>query len=138
MQYFKDAEDLLSLFEVDLGKPGTQDFLCLCDLYALMSRYADTYDVTVSDLARVLMKQRRLSPLVFWSRMKRAIRPLIETEQSTLTALGVPGGLTREGHAPTCAELAARIGGRCGADMVIDGESAEIAAKIAAAAWRVK
>lgn len=138
MQYFKDAEDLLNLFEIDTRKPGAQDFLCLCDLYALMSRYTATYDVTVADLARVLMHQRRLSPLVFWSRMKRAIRPLISAEQSTLTALGVPGGFTQEGHAPTCAELAARIGGRCGVDMEIDGETAEIAAKIATAAGRAK
>lgn len=138
MQYFKDAEDLLALFEIDPRKPGAQDFLCLCDLYALMSRYASTYDVTVSDLARVLMQQRRLSPLVFWSRMKRAIRPLICAEQSTLTALGVPGGMTQQGHEPTCAELAARIGGRCGVDLVIDGETAEIAAKIATAAGRAK
>lgn len=138
MQYFKDAEDLLNLFEIDTRKPGAQDFLCLCDLYALMSRYSTTYDVTVADLARVLMQQRRLSPLVFWSRMKRAIRPLICAEQSTLTALGVPGGFAQEGHAPTCAELAARIGGRCGVDMEIDGETAEIAAKIATAAGRAK
>ena len=138
MQYFKDAEDLLNLFEIDTRKPGAQDFLCLCDMYALMSRYTTTYGVTVADLARMLMNQRRLSPMVFWSRMKRAIRPLISAEQSTLTALGVPGGFTQEGHAPTCAELAARIGGRCGVDMEIDGETAEIAAKIATAAGRAK
>lgn len=138
MQYFKDAEDLLNLFEIDTRKPGAQDFLCLCDLYALMSRYSSTYDVTVADLARVLMQQRRLSPLVFWSRMKRAIRPLSCAEQSTLTALGVPGGFTQEGHAPTCAELAARIGGRCGVDMEIDGETAETAARIAVLAGKAK
>ena len=138
MQYFKDSEDLLALFEIDQKKPGAQDFLCLCDLYALMSRYSTTYAVTVADLARLLMQQRGLSPLLFWSRMKRAIRPLICAEQSTLTALGVPGGFTREGHEPTCAELAARIGGLCGVDMTIDDETAEIAAKIAAAVGKAK
>ena len=138
MQYFKEAEELCSLFEINTAKPGAEDFICLCDLYALMSRYGEQYHITVSDMAVMLMQQRGLSPMVFWSRMKRAIRPLIEADASTLRALGVPSGLVREGHAVTCAELAGRIGAYCGAFIVIDDKAAEIAAKIARACGRAK
>lgn len=138
MQYFKESEELLQLFEIDTNKPGAQDFLCLCDLYALMSRYQEQYRVTVSDMAALLMQQRKLSPLVFWSRMKRAIRPLIEADATTLRALGVPYGRVSEEHRVTCAELAGRIGSYCGGFMEIDADSAEIAAKIARACGRAK
>lgn len=130
MQYFRDCEELLSLFEIDPRKPGAEDFATLSDLYGLMSRYPQ-YSVTVADLATLLMRQRKLSPKVYWSRMKRAIRPLIEAEAETLRALGVPCGYTTEDHRRTCPELAAEIGAATGVGLACDGVQSELAATIA-------
>ena len=109
MQYFKDAEELLQLFEIDTNSPGAEDFYVLADLYALMSRFPQ-YRVSVADLARLRMQERKLSPLVFWSRMKRAIKPLVEAEAETLRALGVPCGWDSMSHKQTCPELIGSIG----------------------------
>ena len=130
MQYFKDCPDLLLLFEIDPHKEGAQDFATLSDLYGLMSRFPQ-YKVTVADLAYILMRQRHLSPRVFWSRMKKAIRPLIEAEAETLRALGVPCGYTTEDHRRTCPELAAEIGAATGAGLELTGEQVELAAQVA-------
>lgn len=130
MQYFRDCTELMTLFEIDPEKPGADDFATLADLYGLMSRYPQ-YSVTVADLAALLMRQRKLSPKVFWSRMKRAIRPLVEAEAETLRALGVPCGYTTEDHRRTCPELAAEIGAATGAGLACDGVQSELAATIA-------
>lgn len=137
MQYFRDSEELLSLFEIDPKKPGAQDFLCLCDMYAIMCRF-EQYRVTVADLAAVLMRQRKLSPLVFWSRMRRAVRPLIEADAETLRALGIPCGYRADDHTRTCPELAAEIGETVGHGFEIDADAAQVAADIAAACRKAK
>jgi len=109
MQYFKDAEELLELFGIDTSKPGAEDFYVMADLYGLMSRFPQ-YRVTVADLARLRMQERKMSPMVFWSRMKRAIKPLVEAEAETLRALGVPCGWDSMTHKQTCPELIGSIG----------------------------
>ena len=138
MQHFQEAGELLDLYGIDQSKPGAQDFVVLADLYGLMSRYQDQYPCTVADLARLLMKNRKLSPMVFWSRMKRAIKPLMEADVDTLRALGIPYGLVRENHERTCPELIAQVGAYCGAFIEIDGKAAEIAATIAKGLGRAK
>ena len=131
MQYFRDAEELLVLFGIDPAKPGAEDFYVLAELYGLMSQYPQ-YRVSVADLAKLRMKERKLSPRVFWSRMKRTIRPLIEADASTLRALGVPCGYTTEDHVRTCPELIGDVGSYTGAFLEgADADNAEAAADIA-------
>lgn len=137
MRYFEEAEELLTLFEIDVEKPAAQDFCCLADLYALMVNY-EQYGVTMSDLAALLMKQRRLSPKVFWSRMKRTIGPLLEADAETLRALGVPVGYAKDDHQRTCPELAAMVGSAAADAIKHDSEAAEIAAKIARTLGKAK
>lgn len=130
MQYFRDAAELVQLFEIDTRKPAVADFILLCDLYGLMSRFPQ-YSVTVSDLAVMAMRERKLSPKVFWSRMKRAIRPLLEADAETLRALGVPCGYITEDHTRTCPEMIAEVGAAAGVGLELSGEQVEIATTIA-------
>ena len=134
MQYFEDAGELLELFGIDTDKPGAQDFACIADMVALMLRY-DSYRCTVADLAAVQMRTRKLSPKVFWSRMKRTLRPLIEAEAETLKALGIPAP-GEPGR--TCPHLAHQVGEALASTIPIDADSAEIAARVARACGRAK
>lgn len=126
MQYFKDADEFLSLFDLDAKKPGCIDFGVLCELGAVMVHFPQ-YGVTIADLARVGMQQRGLSPLVYWSRMKRAIRPALESGPDALRALGVP---VASGSSLTCPYLAG-----CLAEVIAKeyqaAEVADMAAEIA-------
>lgn len=138
MQYFRDGKELLELFGVDPNKPGAEDFYCLADLYGLMSRFPQ-YHVTVADLARLRMGERKLSPLVFWSRMKRAIRPLLEADAETLRALGVPCGWSSMEHRQTCPELIGCIGAYSSTTIdERDATNAAAAAEIARLCGRAK
>lgn len=44
----------------------------------------------LGDLERRMMRELHVSPLVFWSNIKRAVRPLLDAGPATLQALGVP------------------------------------------------
>ena len=48
------------------------------------------YDL--GDLERQMMKELHVSPLVFWSQIKRTVRPLLDAGPATLQALGIPVG----------------------------------------------
>lgn len=138
MQYFKDSEDLLALFEIDAAKPGAEDFCVCTELYGLMSRFPQ-YRVTVADLAKLRMKERGVSPLVFWSRMKKAIKPLLDTDAETFRALGVPCGWDSMGHKKTCPEIIGSVGAYVGTFLEDhDGDNAATAALIAKRCGRSK
>ena len=134
MQYFEDAGDLCELFGIDTKKPGAEDFICIADMVALMLRY-DSYRCTVADLAGLRMSNRGLSPKVFWSRMKRTLRPLIEAEAETLKALGIPAP-GEPGR--TCPHLAHQVGEALASTIPIDADSADVAARVAVACGRAK
>lgn len=87
MKPWNNCADLLDLFAVPAGE-GRARFEDLCDLGALLIRFGSYYDL--GDLERVYMKEQRLSPLVFWSCQKRAVRSLLAAGGDTLRALGVP------------------------------------------------
>ncbi len=48
------------------------------------------YDL--GDLERQMMRELHVSPLVFWSQIKRTVRPLLDAGKPTLQALGIPVG----------------------------------------------
>lgn len=102
MQYFDNADQFLALFEVNTESKGAEEFACLADLLAVMKHFPQ-YGVTVSRLATTRMRQLKWSPRVYWSQMRRALRPILEAEPSTLRALGLP---LIEGAALTCPYLA--------------------------------
>lgn len=108
MQYFSTAQDFLALWEIDLDSQGAQDFQALAEVGALMMHYYQ-YRVTISKLARLAMHQQGLSPKVYWSRMKAAIRPIFDADPATLRALGVMVGGDLTTTCPILAEAVAEV-----------------------------
>lgn len=70
MEHWKSAQDLLELFDVDCSRNGAQNFVELAELLGLMMAFPE---LGVNDhlLTRSYLRTLRMSPLVFWSRMKR-------------------------------------------------------------------
>ena len=135
MRYFKNPDELLSLFGIDPDRPGPREFSMLCDLMGVMLLYPQ-YNVTVSALAQTRQRQLKWSPRVYWCTIKRGIRPIMEAEPETLRALGVR--YSADARARTCPELALAV-----AEALVDGwedgaELAETAATIAKACGRAK
>lgn len=85
MTMWKTAGELLELFGVDTSQTGARYFIDLTELFSCTIKY---HPVRFRDLLRVQLREQRISPLVFWSLQKRALRPLFEADLSTLKALG--------------------------------------------------
>lgn len=88
MGMFSDAGELLELFSIDANTSGAEDFMAFVELTAHVMAFPDL-GVTPRAVASALMGERKLSPLVFWSRIKRHCRPLYEADKETLCALGL-------------------------------------------------
>lgn len=87
LRQWNNCSELLDLFAVPNGE-GRARFEDLCDLGAVLLRFGQVW--TLGDLERAMMKELRLSPLVYWSCQKRAVAPLLAAGGDTLRALGVP------------------------------------------------
>ena len=61
----------------------------LVETGAVVLRFTDH---SLGDLERQMMRELRFSPLVFWSQIKRTVRPLLDAGPATLQALGIPVG----------------------------------------------
>ena len=103
MEHWKSAKELLELFDVDCSRNGAQNFVELAELLGLMMAFPE---LGVNDhlLTRSYLRTLRMSPLVFWSRMKRDLAPILEAEDITLDALGVPPVYSR-----TCPALVGAV-----------------------------
>lgn len=138
MRYFSSTEELLQLFGIDPEKRAAQEFCMLVDLMALMLHYPQ-YGVTVSEMAAVSQRRLKWSAKVYWSTIKRTIKPILDAEPATLRDLGVP--IICEGRERTCPELAHAIAEAL-ADLwdglAEDGTAASEAAEIARACGRAK
>lgn len=84
---FKTCAEVLDLFSV-AASGGREDFERLCDSTALMILFP-RFGYSLADVAALGRRQRKLSPVVYWSRMKRAIAPLLAADAATLHALGL-------------------------------------------------
>ena len=87
---FSGAAEFLDLFGIDREKRGAADFCELVDKGVLLRRFPElkygTYDAAV--FARSV---QHVSPLVYWSNMRRALAPIVECDRGALEALvGVP------------------------------------------------
>lgn len=102
MKSWRGCEGLLDLFSVPASE-GRERFCDLVDMGALLVRFETVYGV--GDLERAIMREKGWSPLVFWSCIKRAVRPLLQAGGETLRALGVPV----EGEPATAHDLAVAI-----------------------------
>lgn len=86
MMIWKTAGDLLQVFNVDTSSTGARYFIDLTELYSCCLKF---HDVRFRDLVAVQLRELRISPLIFWSLQRRALRPLMEAEADTLRALGL-------------------------------------------------
>ena len=119
-----NAEQLLELFCVDCSKNGAIDFIGLAEIGGELLQFPE-YGCSFYDVAVALMRQHKLSPLVFWSRIKRHCAALMNADKSTLEALG----LKLKGDKPTAYEVTAAVAAAIAAR---GGGSSEYAAKYAA------
>ena len=88
MRPWENCGELLSLFSIQRSK-WAELFIDLVESGAVVLRFTG-YDL--GDLERQMMRELHLSPLVFWSNIKRAVRPLLDAGPATLQALGLPVG----------------------------------------------
>lgn len=82
----RDVWDLLAMFSVDTMSDGATDFAALVFSRLLPKWKGKPLGAVAADL----WKQQKVSPKLFYCRMKRAVRPLLEADAETLLALGVP------------------------------------------------
>lgn len=85
---WRGPEELLELFSVDAAAPGAVSFAEIVWLGALAARYP-AGGVSFDDVARGLMRAHRLSPVVYWGRIKRTLAPLLAADRADLAALGL-------------------------------------------------
>lgn len=84
---WKNCAELLAIFGIE-NNPWVERFVDLVETAALLRHfYGKDY---LGPLERQTMRELRLSPLVFWSNLKRAVRPMLSAGSETLRALGVP------------------------------------------------
>lgn len=88
---FSNALELLEMFDIDTEKNGAQDFCTLVELSALFEVHK-AYRITYHKVVKSLLREQRISPMVFWSRMKRQCTPLLQVTADTWQALGVDFG----------------------------------------------
>ena len=94
MQNWTDVKGFLELFSVDIERNGAKDFIDLTELLGLMYAFPE-YQVNDHLLVQTYLKQKKLSPMVFWGRIKRDILPILSADDETLNALGCPLPETR-------------------------------------------
>ena len=87
---FSTPAEFLALFGVDAEKRGGADFCCLVGRLVLLRSFPPVkcsgYSAAVFE-----MSVRHVSPLVYWSNMRRALAPVFDSGREALGALlGVP------------------------------------------------
>lgn len=88
MADYVSVRDFLELFSVDCSRGGAEDFISLTELYSLCLAFPE-YQVSFGALVKRTLKEKKLSPLVYWSRIKRDVREILEADDETLDCLGV-------------------------------------------------
>ena len=87
---------------------GRRNFEDLVNLGACLKHWYPFNNL--GDLARGFMRDLKVSPLIYWATMRRAVRPLIEAEAQTLEALGLQlRGPDHDQRPTTCLELAEMV-----------------------------
>ena len=86
LMIWRTAGELLQLFGVDTSQTGARYFIDLVELLSCTQRF---HPVRFKDLVSVHLRDLKVSPLIYWSQQRRAVRPLLEADADTLRALGV-------------------------------------------------
>lgn len=86
--HWSNPVELMELFGIDTSKQGAKDFDTLCMLVQLFRTHKDE-NIYFQDVVSAMCRENNISELVFWSRIKRTIRPLLDADNRVLQALGV-------------------------------------------------
>lgn len=117
-QIYSTCAECLALFSIDPDTPAMQDFCALVDTAALFAAYPQ-YHVSFGDVVYFALVQRRLSPVVYWSRQKRQLMPLLGADAETLRALGL-GRVCERRTVPILARALAEQLAGCNLDYYIE------------------
>ena len=93
------VEEFLSLFSVDTKRAGARDFIDLTEMYSVQLLFPEL-EVSKRLIVKMLLSKKGISPLIFWSRMKRYLLPILSADSETLAARGCPLAAVR-----TCPDL---------------------------------
>ena len=85
-RHWRYVDDLCDLFSIPKSA-ARDDFIGLVDVAAHFAHRGKVYDL--SDIVTEICREMKMSKLVYWSRLKRAARPILEADVSTLRALGL-------------------------------------------------
>ncbi len=94
MREWMTTKEFLELFSVDVERNGAKNFIDITELMGLMYAFPE-YGVNDHLLCRSYLRQLKLSPLVFWGRIKRDIVSILSADSDVLEALGCPLPETR-------------------------------------------
>lgn len=104
---WSSPEELLVMFSIDPSLPAAQDFCQLVSDSALLLAHPELKCGTWA-VAQGFLRRRHWSPMLFWSRQKRLLRPFFDADIDTLRGIGLdvlPDKLTAYAiaHAAACA-----------------------------------
>ena len=88
MNYLKMVEDILEIFSIDVKRQGAQDFVEFVVLIAA-ERLKNPQKLCASDVLFDMARRRGIWYKALNSRMKWAIRPMIEADPQALLQLGI-------------------------------------------------
>lgn len=80
--------EFLELFGVNCDEEGSQDFCTLCAVTALFLRFPEC-GKSYYDVVSKRLRELHWSPMVFYARIRKSIKPVIDAGKDTLAGLGV-------------------------------------------------
>lgn len=83
---WKTEVELLELFGVNTEEDGSQDFCTLCALTALFIRFPEC-GKSYYDVVSKRLRELHWSPMVFYARIRKSIKPVIDAGKDTLAGL---------------------------------------------------
>lgn len=86
----RNPYELFELFSVDITHQGAMDFSELCYRLNAVELGLELPEMgNMGGIVRLMMLERGVSAKVFYSRMKQALRPILDSDFATLDALGI-------------------------------------------------
>lgn len=107
------GSELVALFGLTEQAAGVRDFVALIEIGGELLQFPE-FGLGTYAVAGELMRAAAISPLVFWTRVKRQCAPLMEAQGDTLEALGLhlpEGKRTAYAVADAAAKRRAAMGG---------------------------
>lgn len=111
---WRGPDELLKLFGIDPDSDKWAGIWCgLVALRTLGIKYPE-YPLGLDQIATGWMRSEHISPVVYWSRIKSSLRPILDADRETLNALGLyPVGINGRSLAEAAAQAMVDGGWSC-------------------------